>query len=291
MKTFKELKTFCDKEIEKYPDLEKPYRKEIFAARRFYDNGRNLYEELLEKKDNINDGFIIPALLGLKEIPSIDKVKRDYIQVKSGASGGIDIDSDLSGIAKEKVFDYLKEKYGEERVVSVGTFGRLGVASAAKDLLRVAGVDFKESVILTKELDSNISWEDNLSALKVEKPAIYAIYLKHKELLDNVPKFVNKVRQIGKHAGGVVITDEPVYNLVPVERVSNTIVTAFPESSSAQVLDEIGVVKFDILAISVLDVIANTLNSIDEKMYLIEDDDGIEKIVPESYLEEINVNE
>lgn len=88
MRTYKELKNFCDKEIKKYPELEKAYKKEIIVAKRFYDNGRNLYEELIERSEEIADGFIVPALLGLKDIPRIDSIRKDYVQVRPGASGG-----------------------------------------------------------------------------------------------------------------------------------------------------------------------------------------------------------
>lgn len=94
------------------------------------------------------------------------------------------------------------------------------------------------------------------------------------------------VHNSGKHAGGIVILPKPVYNYVPVDRVNGEIVTAFPESGSEQVLDEIGIVKYDILGISILDVIGDTINMIDEELYLVEDDDGFIKIVPESYINE-----
>ena len=209
----------------------------------------------------------------------------DMVQVKPGASGGIDIDSDLSPLAKEKITEYLRNKFGEERVLSVGTYTKMGVASAAKDLMRIYEVPFKESNALTSELNSQETWEENLERLKSSRPDLYSTYEKYKDILDLVPYFVNKVRQSGKHAGGVCVLDRPASELIPVDRVSGNLVTAFPESGQVQTLDEVGVVKFDILGISILDVIANTIDSINEKMYLIEDDDGLKKIVPQSYID------
>ena len=98
------------------------------------------------------------------------------------------------------------------------------------------------------------------------------------------PYFINKIRQSGKHAGGIVILDEPVYKRIPVDKVSGEVVTAFPESNQESILDDLGIVKFDILSISILDVIRNTINMIDEKIYLIEED-GIKKVVPASYID------
>jgi hypothetical protein len=282
LETFKELKAFCDEKIKDYPELEKKYRKEIIIAKRFYDNDKNLFKELNKKKDKISKRYIIPFLLGLTD-EVIDK-EWEYTQVKSGASGGVDIDSDFSTEAKIKVQDYLLNKYGKDCVLHVGTFNRLGCASAAKDLLRIYKVDYKESNSFTTSLDANLSWEENIKMLQEKYPAQYNFYLDNKKVLDMVPFFVDKVRQTGKHAGGIVILPEPVFNYIPIERVKGEIATAFPESAQEQVLDEIGVVKYDILGITILDVIKNAIDLIDEKLFLIEED-GIKKIVPQSYID------
>ncbi|RLD64546.1 MAG: hypothetical protein DRJ01_00500 [Bacteroidetes bacterium] len=84
--TFEELKNTCDEEVKKYPHLEKKYKKELSIAKRFYKNGRNLYQELIDKKDKIDTRYIIPYLLKITDT-WIDK-NPVYIQVSSGASGG-----------------------------------------------------------------------------------------------------------------------------------------------------------------------------------------------------------
>lgn len=93
------------------------------------------------------------------------------------------------------------------------------------------------------------------------------------------------VHNSGKHAGGIVVLPKPVYNYIPVDRVNGEIVTAFPESGSDQSLDELGITKYDILGISILDVIGKSIDLIDEDIYLIEDDDGIQKVVSQSYID------
>ena len=86
MKTYEELKNFCDKEIVKYPKLKTKYVKEIIVAKRYYENGRNLYEELVSDSTKISKRYIIPFLLGLTN--EIKELPAEMIQVKSGASGG-----------------------------------------------------------------------------------------------------------------------------------------------------------------------------------------------------------
>ena len=197
-----------------------------------------------------------------------------------------DIDSDWSGETKDRIYDYLKEKYGSDRVLHVGTFSRLGLKSSLKDLARVYGIGPVEEINkMNSAIPADIeSWEEVTEFFKENKKDVYAFYLKHKSVFDLLPNFINKIRQVGKHAGGIVILDKPIYEYAPVERVQGEVVTAYEESGQKAILDEIGIIKLDILGISVLEVIKSTIEQIEEKLYLIEDDDGIKKVVPYSYI-------
>ena len=273
------LKAFCDEKIKSFPQYQKKYEAEIRQAKRYYDNGVDLVELLKTGKPSTR--YVIPFLLGMTD--AVTDEKWQYKFVKPGSSGGIDIDIDFDPEGKEKIQEYLKEKFGEDRVLHVGTFTRLGPASAAKDLLRAFEVNFQQSNEFTTVLRHDLTWQENLDNLQQNFPRQYDFYVKNKTVLDLTPYFINKIRQGGKHAGGIVILDKPVWERIPVDRISGELVTAFPESAQEQVLDEMGVVKFDILAITILDVIRSTIQMIDEKLFLIEED-NIKKIVPESYL-------
>lgn len=280
---YKEIKTFCDNKIKDYPEFNKRYKKEISRLSRFEKNNRDIYKELEDNKEKINNAYVIPFLLGFTDSVDLNK-QMESVQVVSGASGGIDVDTDMSPAGREALFEYLQRKYGEDRVFSVGTYSKLGIKSAIKDTLRVYKVDFKESNEFTGKLDSALSLEENVLMLQEAYPNLYKFYLKNKEVIDMSKDLDGKIRQISKHAGGVVILDRPIYELIPVERVGGAVLTAFPESGSDSTLDELGIVKFDILSISVLDIIKNTIEQINEDIYLIKDDDGVMKIVPHSYI-------
>lgn len=277
------LRNFCDGAITKYPQYNDLYRKEIILAKRYYDNNMNLFEMLEERKDNISKRYVIPFLLGFTN--EVVEKEWEYRFVKEGSSGGIDVDCDFSSKGKELIQQYILDKYGEERVLHVGTFSRLGPASAAKDLLRIYKIDYTKSNEFTKLLDKSLDWEENIEYIRQNYPEQFKFYENNKTILDMVPHFINKIRQSGKHAGGIVITDEPYYKLIPIDRVGGEICSAFPESAQQQVLDELGVVKLDILGITIMDVIGDAIDSIEEKLYLIEEE-GIKIIVPESYLDE-----
>ena len=208
--TFEEIKEVCDEEVKKFPHLEKKYRKELSVAQRFYRNGRNLYQELVDKKDKIDTRYVIPYLLKITDT-WIDKPPV-YIQVKPGASGGIDIDVDVAPAGREKIYNYLKEKYGNERVLHVGTFSTLGPASAAKDVLRANSIDFGKSNKFTKVLEKQETWQENLDRIKANDKINWNFYLDNKDVLDDVPHLIGKIRQSGKHAGGIVVSEKAIYN-------------------------------------------------------------------------------
>ena len=278
---YEELKKYCDNKIKEYPQYLKKYKREIIIAKRFYDNGRNLYQELTDNKEKISHRYIIPFLLGYTD--EVLDLPMEMEQVKSGASGGIDIDVDMDSACREEAFRYLKEKYGEESIFHVGTYGKLGLLSAVKDLLRYNEVPFQEANNFTKYIDNDKTWKENIEIFKAENPKAYMFYEKNKDILDLVPYFENKTRQISMHAGGIIVLPGPVYNYIPVERVQDNLVSAWEENGSHTILDELGYIKYDLLCISVLDVMKKTLSLIDEKLFLIEED-GIQKIVPESYI-------
>lgn len=116
---------------------------------------------------------------------------------------------------------------------------------------------------------------------------VFDIENEEKDFVLDEPNFLADgflVHNCTRHAGGIILLDRPIYELIPVERVNDELITAFPESGGEAVLDEIGIIKFDVLAISILSVIEKAIENIEEKLFLIIDDDGVEKVVPESYL-------
>lgn len=284
---YKEFKDLC---IERFKEVYRRenlpteflsrFKKEVVKAKSYYLDGIDLYEELKSKK-SLNR-YVLPYVLGFNKDYDLSE-PMELIQTKVGNSGGVDIDSDFESMGREMIIEYLKNKYGEDCVFPVGTISLLGIKSAAKDLLKYYEVPFKESNEFTSALDNDLTFEENVERLKNNDRNLYNFYMRNKNILDLTPKFVNKARQTGKHAGGVVVLPKPVYNYMPIERAGDGLVTAYPESGQMATLDAIGVIKLDILSITVLDNIKDTINSIDEDLYLVEEN-GIRKVVPYSYL-------
>lgn len=290
---YQEFKNLCIskiKDLSKKENLSKDFlnrfKKEIIKAECYYLDGVDLYEEFKNKKSS--NRYVLPYILGFNEDYDLSK-KPQLIQIKQGDSGGIDVDSDFETSGRDIIISYLKEKYGEECVFSVGTLSMLGLKSAVKDLLKYYEVPFNESNDFTASLDNDLSFEENIEKLRNNNKQMFNFYTRYKKILDLTPKFFNKARQMGKHAGGVIILPKPIYNYTPVERAGSGLVTAFPENGQSSTLDTLGIIKLDLLSITVLDNIKETIELIDEDIYLIEED-GIQKIVPLSYLLDNNID-
>lgn len=126
------------------------------------------------------------------------------------------------------------------------------------------------------------------SIKKVSNEDVYDIQNFEKDVFQNESNFIIDdvlAHNCGQHAGGCLLLDDDVWNYIPVVHTKDGVATAFVESGSAAELDELGIIKYDFLAITVLEVISNAVDSVDEEIVKILDDDGIVKYVPRSYVD------
>jgi len=283
--TFEDLKKLVAQKIKEYPEYKDRALKELRRAKWLLEDEKiNIADEILNSKKRCDDRYVLPFFLGKTDKVDLSK-PLEIVQIKRGGSGGLDIDTDFEPKAKEAAKQMLIEKYGPERVMGVAAYGTVGLASAIKDILRKCEVPFKESNDFCKELDEELSFEENMKMYAENHPVLYETYERNKAYLDFTPKIIGQVRQVGQHAGGCLIMDKPVWEYIPVVHTKDGVASAFVENGGNTELDELGVIKYDFLAITVLEVISNAVESVDEELVKIEDDDGIVKIVSKSYLQ------
>lgn len=283
--TFEELKEFCKPKLIEFPQYKDRLIRELYRARIAYDNGINMMDTIKSYKGNLSDAYVLPYLFGLTD--KVDLEKPVEIQSLGIGSSGLDIDSDVSGAGKDRIFQYLQEKYGKECVCYIGTYTEEGIKPAVKDILRTYEVPFKDSNNLCAAFpEDETDWEKIIEHIRTTSPAQYELYNRYKAYLDFVPKLQHFIRSQGCHAGGNIIFNKPVYEYVPVVRNKGEIATAWVENGAETVLDEFaGVIKYDILGLNTLDIIDKCVDNIEEELIEIEDDDGCIKVVPASYVD------
>ncbi len=167
-----------------------------------------------------------------------------------------DFDIDFCERRRSEVIDYVRHKYGEDRVAQICTFGSLKAKQVLKDVARVLGRSFEEGNRLTKLVPDgpNVTLE---SALKEsgelrearEKDAWVDEVIRYAEPLEGLK------RQLGIHAAGVIIGDQTLTDLIPLARGSgDEVITQY----EAKPCEKLGLQKMDFLGLRTLTIIQDT---------------------------------
>jgi len=234
-------------------------------------------------------GCLISYLLGITQIDPIEfdllferfynagRNTKDHISLP-------DIDIDVPGGKRDEIIVYLKEKYGHDRVSQMLTFGRLQGRSAIKEVLRVnEACGFGEMNHITKSIPDEAAISDQLSLMDDDERSIirWALINNSDDLIDychindrgdlegDYAEFFRQAIEIegtfktqGKHAAGVVISAKPLHLVCPmVDSKSSSEKIAGLEMAD---LEALGHVKFDVLAINLLDKLMYVKELIDE---------------------------
>jgi len=171
-----------------------------------------------------------------------------------------DIDVDFEDTRRDEVIEYVKKRYGEDRVAQIITFGTFKAKAVVKGVARALGISFNEANALTKLIrDDNLkdAWENSKELQKIINKSE-----KYKKLWEISLKLEGIISNAGTHAAGVVISNEPLINYTPFfyQAKTKSIVTQFDMDT----LKEIGLLKVDFLGLKTITVIKETLRQIKE---------------------------
>jgi DNA polymerase III alpha subunit len=238
-----------NKKLDNDPNFYKRLRWELEEIKA--KNKSNYFLDLYKRKvfyPSNENNLLICWLLGIVSSVDINKEPRceygDYP----------DIDVDFIPVVRE----YLKNTwapstFGEEYVCNIGNYTTFGIKSALIDMARVHGESRDEILALTKNLDAKddegkaMTWD---SAMKLN-PDLKKYCDRYPEIAESAKKLLNRNRGMGVHAGGLIISNSPLPELVPlVKRKDNPQASAWVEGLHGQDLQPVGLVKFDLLVIS-----------------------------------------
>jgi DNA polymerase-3 subunit alpha len=176
-----------------------------------------------------------------------------------------DIDIDFCPRRRQEVIDYVKEKYGEDHVAQIVTFGTMAARAAVRDVGRVLGVPYGEVDALAKLIPSgpgalHITLEDALRLSKQLKDA-YDENPAAKRIIDTAMAIEGMPRNTSTHAAGVVITRRPVADYVPLAANDGQPVTQYVMTT----LEELGLLKMDFLGLRNLTVLDDAAKMVQRK--------------------------
>lgn len=171
-----------------------------------------------------------------------------------------DFDVDFCQDNRYRVIEYVTQKYGEERVGQIITFGKLQAKAVIKDVSRVFGLTFGEADVISKlipeelkmTIDKALELEPKITELMEQDPRI-------KQVINISRRLEGLLRHASIHAAGVIITNKPLVSYCPLFKGrEGEKVIQFDKDFS----EKIGLVKFDFLGLKTLTVIENAMNFI-----------------------------
>lgn len=165
-----------------------------------------------------------------------------------------DIDIDFCYERRQEVIDYVVEKYGDEKVAQIITFGTMAARAVIRDVGRALDLPYAQVDKVAKMIPSELGITIG-KALKINRELadLYDEDEETKYLLDMSMRLEGLPRHSSTHAAGVVICQEPVMEYVPLNANDGAITTQFPMTT----LEELGLLKMDFLGLRTLTVIQN----------------------------------
>ena len=163
-----------------------------------------------------------------------------------------DFDTDFCQERRGEVIDYVTRKYGADHVAQIVTFGTLAARAAIRDVGRAMNFTYAETDVVAKLIPTTLHMTLD-EALRVS-PQLKEKYdgdERIRSLIDTARAIEGMPRNTSTHAAGVVITERPVYDYVPLSRNDDTIVTQFTMTT----IEELGLLKMDFLGLRNLTVI------------------------------------
>ncbi|MEO7216143.1 DNA polymerase III subunit alpha [Mucilaginibacter sp.] len=172
-----------------------------------------------------------------------------------------DIDTDFDDAGRQKVIDYVVEKYGKNQVAQIITYGSMAARTSIQDVGRVLDMPLSDVNALKKLVPDTLGI--NLKTAIEQVPELQAIY-KSTELkgivLREAEKLEGSVRNTGVHAAGIIIAPYDLTDIVPVATAkdSDLLVTQY----DGRVIEDAGVIKMDFLGLKTLTIIKDALRMI-----------------------------
>ncbi len=213
------------------------------------------------------------------KITNIDPIKYDllferFLNPDRVSMPDIDIDFDDEG--RQRVIDYVIEKYGSNQVAQIITYGTMAAKSSIRDTARVLDLPLQDADRIAK-LIPNIKLKNIFGSDEKSKSKVGGLRNEEKEKVNELRKIADSegidaetilqaralegsVRNTGTHACGVIITPEDITNLIPVATAKGT--DMFVTQYDNHVVEDAGLLKMDFLGLKTLTLIKDTIKII-----------------------------
>jgi len=232
------------------------------------------------------------------EITNVDPLKYDLLFERFLNPDRVsmpDIDMDFDDINRQKVINYVVEKYGHDNVAHIVTYQQIGAKTAIRDTFRVLGIDLAITNRIAKladaPLDLILNADTDTLKKAITKRSNLENVLRFKEILKDNPKLEEPLRKAatiegalrnrGMHACGFIISPEQLENVIPLTTAkgANLLVTQYDQ----KVVEEAGFLKMDFLGIKTLSIIRDAIEMVKRRHGVEIDFDKMDFDDPKTY--------
>ena len=205
-------------------------------------------------------GSLVAYCLGITEVDSIafDLLFERFLNPERVSMPDIDVDFCYN--RRDEVIAYVAEKYGRDHVSQIITFGTLAARAAVRDVGRAMGMSYGDVDVVARAIPQELGITIADALARKEVKAMYEGDDKIRKLIDTAMKIEGMPRNASIHAAGIVITDRPVADYVPLAVCNGTIVTQFDMDTVAT----LGILKFDFLGLRYLTIMQDAETQVRE---------------------------
>lgn len=175
-----------------------------------------------------------------------------------------DIDMDFADNQRDEVIEYVKKKYGEDKVAQIATFGKMLARAAVRDVVRSLDLPYSFGDNLAKMIPTGKQgFPMTINRALNEVPELKQAYdtdAQTRKVIDYVKKLEGCARHVSVHAAGVVISPKPLNEYAPLQRETGgeKIITQY----EMHAIEDIGLLKIDFLGIRNLSILSNAVKII-----------------------------
>ncbi len=274
---FEVLKNLCEKALpERYEKITDEIRDRLsMELKTIHDMGFSDYFLIVSdfvcyaKKNGIRvgpgrgsaAGSIVSYLLGITDVNPLEYNLLFERFLNPQRISLPDIDIDFADDRRDEVINYVRRKYGEDRVAQIATFGKMEARGTIRDVGRVLNYPVSEMDRIAKLIPFGLSFKE---ALEKEPLLLKEMNVddKKKELFEIAMKLEGINRNFSTHAAGVVIGEGPLSQIVPLQLTKDRGITTQYDKDS---LEDLGLLKIDFLGLRTLTVIDETIKLIKER--------------------------
>lgn len=205
-------------------------------------------------------GSLVAFVIGITEVDSIrfELLFERFLNPERVSMP--DFDVDFCDDRRDEMIKHMVALYGQDHVSQIATFGTLAARAVVRDVGRALGMSYGEVDVVAKAIpqDHGITIKQALQLPQVQE--LYRSSVQIARLLDTATKLEGIPRNLSIHAAGVLLTEQPITDYVPVAVSGGSVISQFDMDSISQ----LGLLKFDFLGLRYLSVIRDAVNQIHE---------------------------